>query len=161
MAFLDDLKKKVMEGSKQVSDKAKEMADTAKLKSQIASEKNKIKTAYAVLGELYYNAHKDDAENEEFAAQTEIVTAALAAIEGLEAEIEAIKAAAAAPAEETVEDLIEEAKEVEAEIEEAIGKSLDEAEAVVEAPTAKVCPICGAEVSADAAFCSKCGCPMK
>ncbi len=156
MAFLDDLKQKVLVGSKQVADKAKEMAEITKFKSQIAAEKNKMKEAYSILGQLYYEAHKDDPENDDFAAQVAVITTSSKAIAVFEEEIERIKAepdvVVLVPEEvsqdETVEEVIKEAEEA-VEVKEEIKAEK------------KFCAQCGAPVAQDASFCSSCGTPIQ
>lgn len=162
MAFLDDLKQKVLVGSKQVADKAKEMADITKLRGQIASEKGKIKEAYSILGQLYYEAHKDDPETEDFAAQVAVITTSTKAIATFEEEIERIKA--------EPEGVVLVPEEVSKEIpeEEASEDALAEAEVIEpvevkeETQTGKkFCAHCGASVTKDASFCSSCGTPIQ
>lgn len=161
MAFFDDLKQKVMSGSKQVADKAKEMADITKLRGQIASEKSKIKEAYAVLGELYYNSHSQDPESEDFAAQVAVISTSKEAIAAFEEEIERIKAESATAAEpasvseEGVEKNVVETETVENEA------AAEEEKAEEKAPEKKFCSNCGASVSTDASFCSTCGTPIQ
>lgn len=158
MAFFDDLKQKVLVGSKQVADKAKEMADITKLKSQIASEKSKMKEAYSILGQMYYEAHKDDPENDDFAAQVAVITTSAKAITVFEEEIERIKAepdvVVLVPEEVTKEVTPEEASE-EAEV-------IEPVEVKEETKTEKkFCAHCGASVTQDASFCSSCGTPIQ
>ena len=187
MAFFDELKQKVMSGSKQVADKAKEVADTTKLKGQIAAEKGKIKEAYSKLGELYYAAHKEETpEAEEMAEQFAAITTSLEAIDLYENEIEKIKEAAAeaaaareaqkqeaaakleeakTEAAEAMQDLAEDAAES---VKEWVEETAEKAEEVVDAVEEtterirkeKYCAHCGAKVSEDASFCSSCGNPL-
>ena len=91
MAFFDDLGRKISD----VTDKAGQMAGDAsgmaKLKMQISSEQDKIKKAYAALGEKYYSLHSGDAEAE----LSEIVSAineSMRIIESSNSQIEALKA---------------------------------------------------------------------
>lgn len=158
MAFFDELKQKVMVGSKQVADKAKEMADITKLKGQIASEKSKMKEAYAILGQLYYEAHKEDPESEDFAAQVAVITKSTEAIALFEEEIERIKAepeVAEPVAEETAAEEIEVSKEI---AEESAAPVEEKEETPVQK---KFCSNCGASVNTDASFCSSCGTPIQ
>lgn len=162
MAFFEDLKQKVLVGSKQVADKAKEMADITKLKGQIVSEKSKIKEAYAVLGQLYYEAHKDDPESEDFAAQVAVITKSTEAIALFEEEIERIKTedATEEPAAEEVstEEVSEASDEVSAEETEAAVPVEEKKETIAEK---KICSNCGESVNTDASFCSSCGTPIQ
>ncbi len=156
MAFFDDLKQKVLIGSKQVADKAKEMADITKLRGQIASEKGKMKEAYSILGQLYYAAHKEDPETEDFAAQVAVIDASTKAIAVFEEEIERIKAEPEAAVvepevcsgEECEEEAPAETKAVELVKEETQSEK-------------KFCAHCGASVTKESSFCSSCGTPIQ
>lgn len=158
MAFFDDLKQKVLVGSKQVADKAKEMAEITKFRSQIVAEKNKMKEAYSVLGQLYYEAHKDDPENDDFAAQVAVITKATEAIAIFEEEIERIKTepdvVVLIPEEESQEETAEEVNKEAVETEDVEVKEEIKAEK-------KFCSQCGASVAQDASFCSSCGTPIQ
>lgn len=72
------------------ADKAKKASRAAKLKLEISAEKENIETAYAEIGKLYYEAHKDAPEGF-FLQLCEEISAAKAAIEAKEAELADLK----------------------------------------------------------------------
>ena len=131
------------------SDKAKDLARIAKLTVEINGEKDTVKKAYAEIGKLYYDAHKDEPA-ELFAQLCDEVTVAMGNISAKEAEIAEIRAkenqpddsievefenivaetedAAEVPAEEPVE-AAEEAVEA---VEEAAEEAVDAVEEAVE-----------------------------
>lgn len=57
MGILDDLGGKLSKTSQNIVSKANELLDSSKIKSQMAQEEKLIKSFYAELGELYYNAN--------------------------------------------------------------------------------------------------------
>ncbi len=109
MAFFDDVKK----FGKNITEKGKDVIEITKLNSQISSEKDKIKDAYAKIGEDVYKAYT--------AGQSSAYDEACAQIKAIEDVINELQAK------------------------------------VLELKNASKCPSCGAEVTKDTAFCSKCG----
>lgn len=67
MDFFDKLGDSIVTAGKTVSDKAKEVSDTAKLNLDIKNKEMQLKDVYTTLGKAYYEAHKDDEENEHLA----------------------------------------------------------------------------------------------
>ena len=136
MAFFDNLSKKAQDMASVAGEKAKLAADVAKLNMQIASEQREIEKDYKTIGEWYVAEHADEAPE----AIIDVVAA--------------IKAAKAKVAE--LEDAKEQRKTAdEGEVVPADGEVVTEAE---EAPTMKVCPVCGNASSGK--FCAECGAPM-
>ena len=70
MSFFDQFSKvtkdfgnKAQEMTKDIKGKLEEQQAIVRLNAQISEAKNQIKNTYTVIGERYYNQHKDDAEN--------------------------------------------------------------------------------------------------
>ena len=72
------------------TDKAKDVSRIAKLSLEISSEKDVIKKAYAEIGKLYYEAHRDDPDGV-FVQLCDEVTLAMENIASKEAEINELK----------------------------------------------------------------------
>ena len=72
--------------------KTKQLSRIAKLNMDISAQKDNMKKAYAELGRLYYEAHRD-APDEACAPLCAQIDVARAAIEALEEEIASLKAA--------------------------------------------------------------------
>ncbi len=151
MGFFDDLGKTLSQAGQSMADKAKEMSEVASIKSQISAEQKNISECYSRIGEQYYNAHKDD-ENNEFADMVNAIKASLAKIEQLNEDIRKVKNIKLCPScgaecESTVKFCA------------SCGTKLPEPEPVVVEPAAgkKFCVSCNAEISADANFCVNCG----
>ncbi len=64
MDFFDKLGDSIVTAGKTVSDKAKEVSDTAKLNLDIKNKEIQLKEVYTTLGKAYFEAHKDDEEND-------------------------------------------------------------------------------------------------
>jgi hypothetical protein len=102
MANFEDIKQKAVdtagtiadksvELAKAAADKAKDLAKIAKLTTEIGIEKDGIRKNYNAIGKLYYELHKDDAEDALSQAVAEI-TAGYETIAAKQAEIEDVKA---------------------------------------------------------------------
>ena len=131
---------------------AQELADKGKNQLELLNQQARLSKAQRQLGALVYSLHKAGEEN------LPLVDKYIAAVAEVEKAIEDIKAAMtpeeraeaeaqeAADAEEPV--VSEDGKESEEEIEEEPVKLRGET---------KICPVCHAEVDADALFCNHCG----
>ena len=131
---------------------AQELADKGKNQLELLNQQARLSKAQRQLGELVYSLHKAGEENQP------LVDKYIAAVAEVEKAIEDIKAAMtpeeraeaeaqeAADAEEPV--VSEDGEESEEEIEEEPVKLRGET---------KICPVCHAEVDADALFCNHCG----
>ena len=131
---------------------AMDLAERGRTQAKIVSEQTKLARAQRQLGALVYSLHKAGEENQP------LVDKYIAAVAEVEKAIEDIKAAMtpeeraeaeaqeAADAEEPV--VSEDGEESEEEIEEEPVKLRGET---------KICPVCHAEVDADALFCNHCG----
>ncbi len=104
MANFEDIKQKAVETAGTIADKSVELAKAAaektrdlakiaKLTTEIGIEKEGIRRNYSAIGKLYYELHKDDAEDALSQAVAEI-TASYEKIAGKEADIEAVRAKA-------------------------------------------------------------------
>ncbi|WP_294806569.1 zinc ribbon domain-containing protein [uncultured Gemmiger sp.] len=131
---------------------AQELADKGKNQLELLNQQARLSKAQRQLGALVYSLHKAGEENQP------LVDKYIAAVAEVEKAIEDIKAAMtpeeraeaeaqeAADAEEPV--VSEDGEESEEEIEEEPVKLRGET---------KICPVCHAEVDADALFCNHCG----
>lgn len=131
---------------------AQELADKGKNQLELLNQQARLSKAQRQLGALVYSLHKAGEENQP------LVDKYIAAVAEVEKAIEDIKAAMtpeeraeaeaqeAADAQEPV--VSEDGEESEEEIEEEPVKLRGET---------KICPVCHAEVDADALFCNHCG----
>ena len=126
--------------AEKTADKAKDASRIAKLSLEIGSEKDVIKKAYAEIGKLYYETHKDDPEGF-FIQLCDEVTLALENIAAKEAEIAELKAGSGDDDDDSIvvefEEIIEEAAE---EIVEAVAEDepcCDEKDFAEEEPAAE------------------------
>ena len=131
---------------------AQELADKGKNQLELLNQQARLSKAQRQLGALVYSLHKAGEEKQP------LVDKYIAAVAEVEKAIEDIKAAMtpeeraeaeaqeAADAEEPV--VSEDGEESEEEIEEEPVKLRGET---------KICPVCHAEVDADALFCNHCG----
>ena len=131
---------------------AQDLADKGKNKLDLLNQQARLSKAQRQLGALVYSLHKAGEENQP------LVDKYIAAVAEVEKAIEDIKAAMtpeeraeaeaqeAADAEEPV--VSEDGEESEEEIEDEPVKLRGET---------KICPVCHAEVDADALFCNHCG----
>ena len=131
---------------------AQGLADKGKNQLELLNQQARLSKAQRQLGALVYSLHKAGEENQP------LVDKYIAAVAEVEKAIEDIKAAMtpeeraeaeaqeAADAEEPV--VSEDGEEAEEEIEEEPVKLRGET---------KICPVCHAEVDADALFCNHCG----
>lgn len=131
---------------------AQELADKGKNQLELLNQQARLSKAQRQLGALVYSLHKAGEENQP------LVDKYIAAVAEVEKAIEDIKAAmtpeerAEAEAQEAVDAeepvVSEDGEESEEEIEEEPVKLRGET---------KICPVCHAEVDADALFCNHCG----
>lgn len=90
MAFLDDLKAKVVDLAQTGVAKSKQMAEIAKLKAANMNEQEAIRKAYIEIGRLYY-AEKGSTPEGGYVAACDRITAAKANIAANNAKIEDLK----------------------------------------------------------------------
>ena len=159
MDFIKNITASLSKAAEATTKKASELTDTAKLKVKRSRIVAGVNETYAEIGKLIYTQYKESGD--ESAAIAELclsIDDANKELAELDAEIEAIKAAA-------------EAAKAQARAEREAAKAAEEAEACecteeckceckAEEPakaSVRVCSACGAELTADALFCSKCG----
>lgn len=138
---------------------ALDLAGKGKNQLDLISQQARLSKAQRQLGALVYSLHKSGEENQPLVDKyIEAVAEVEKAIEDLKAqmtpaEVEDAEAATAdaEPAEEPAAPA-EEAEEAEAEAEEEIAE-----EPVAPRGETKICPVCQAEIDADALFCTHCG----
>lgn len=85
MAFFEELGKTLSDTGKEVATKAKTLTETIQLKTQLTAEKSKLEEAYAVIGKLYYKAHREP--EEEYAKAYEAVRSCRERVAALEIEL--------------------------------------------------------------------------
>ncbi len=88
MAFIDfdDISRTLAGKGKEAAQKAKDVAEIVQLKAQATSEKNKVKSLYAAIGQLYYKNHKDDTDGE-YQSIVDEITKSLSAVAELQAKV--------------------------------------------------------------------------
>jgi RNA polymerase subunit RPABC4/transcription elongation factor Spt4 len=157
MAIFD----KISNMAKSTLDKTSEMLEITKLNTRISTENGKITAAKTRMGEYCWNQFINgaalDAELTEICAEIQTI---LANIDSLNAEIQALKEAKAAPV-STASTAPQGGKPCPScgnpvapgtKFCPSCGSPVPSA-----APAARACPSCGAQVAADTHFCSECG----
>lgn len=148
MAFLDDLGKKISDASQSTIQKTKDMADTAKLSSLISEEEKSIRANYTIIGEICYNAMKDNPEPD-YAQYVSLITESKNKIEDYQNKIDEMKRRGKCTncgATIALDDTFCA----------ACGQKIIKEEPVVETAE-NVCPQCGKALTEGAAFCIYCG----
>ena len=131
------------------ADRAKNMARIAKLSVDITGEKDTIKKAYAEIGKLYYESHRNDPEGI-FAQLCEEVTLSVDSISMKEAQIAEIK-----------ESFSDKDSEIEVEFEEVVAKAEEkvaEAAGTVKEGVSEVVETVTDACDCDDESCSCCDC---
>jgi len=154
MDFLKNISASLTKAAEATTKKASELTDTAKLKVKQNRITSEINENYNKIGALIYKQYKESGDESEAIAELCLaIDKSNEELNAVNAEIDAIKAAA-------------EAAKAAAAAEKAAAKAQPEAEAApaeeaVEEPkeeaAVRFCSACGAELSADAMFCGKCG----
>ena len=131
---------------------AQELADKGKNQLELLNQQARLSKAQRQLGALVYSLHKAGEENQP------LVDKYIAAVAEVEKAIEDIKAAMTP--EERAEAEAQEAADAEEPVVSEDGE--DREEEIEEEPVklrgeTKICPVCHAEVDADALFCNHCG----
>lgn len=125
---------------------ALDLAGKGKVQLDLASQQARLSKAQRQLGALVYSLHKSGEENQP------LVDKYIEAVAEVEKAIEDLKAQVPAAAPEAEEAETAEPEAAEAEAEEEI-----EEEPVAPRGETKTCPVCQAEIDADALFCTHCG----
>lgn len=158
MSWFDQLSGAVTKATRDLSGKAQELADTAKLNSKISDAKSLMKRVYAQIGEEYYKAHKDDADNE-FAEKFRMISEAEESIAAYRSELDRMKGTircTSCGASVSKDALF--CPKCGAKVEKpAAPEETNEENA--EEPV-RFCSICGEKLAADAQFCVNCGAPV-
>ena len=131
---------------------AQELADKGKNQLELLNQQARLSKAQRQLGALVYSLHKAGEENQP------LVDKYIAAVAEVEKAIEDIKAAMTP--EERAEAEAQEAVDAEEPVvseDGEEGKEEIEEEPVKLRGETKICPVCHAEVDADALFCNHCG----
>lgn len=131
---------------------AQELADKGKNQLELLNQQARLSKAQRQLGALVYSLHKAGEENQP------LVDKYIAAVAEVEKAIEDIKAAMTP--EERAEAEAQEATDAEEPVVSEDGEENEEE--IEEEPVklrgeTKICPVCHAEVDADALFCNHCG----
>lgn len=158
MSWFDQLSGAVTKATRDLSGKAQELADTAKLNSKISDAKSLMKRVYAQIGEEYYKAHKDDADNE-FAEKFRMISEAEESIAAYRSELDRMKGTVrctSCGASVSKDALF--CPKCGAKVEKpAAPEETNEENA--EEPV-RFCSICGEKLATDAQFCVNCGAPV-
>ncbi len=140
---IDLLKEQGMQLVDNAKKTALDLAGKGKTQLDLVSQQARLSKAQRQLGALVYSLHKSGEENQP------LVDKYIEAVAEVEKAIEELKAQA--PEAPAAEEPAEEA-EPQPEAEEVI-----EEEPVAPRGETKVCPVCQAEIDADALFCTHCG----
>lgn len=128
---------------------AQELADKGKNQLELLNQQARLSKAQRQLGALVYSLHKAGEENQP------LVDKYIAAVAEVEKAIEDIKAAMTP--EERAEAEAQEATDAEEPVVSEESEEEIEEEPVKLRGETKICPVCHAEVDADALFCNHCG----
>lgn len=128
---------------------AQELADKGKNQLELLNQQARLSKAQRQLGVLVYSLHKAGEENQP------LVDKYIAAVAEVEKAIEDIKAAMTP--EERAEAEAQEAADAEEPVVSEESEEEIEEEPVKLRGETKICPVCHAEVDADALFCNHCG----
>ena len=128
---------------------AQELADKGKNQLELLNQQARLSKAQRQLGALVYSLHKAGEENQP------LVDKYIAAVAEVEKAIEYIKAAMTP--EERAEAEAQEAADAEEPVVSEESEEEIEEEPVKLRGETKICPVCHAEVDADALFCNHCG----
>ena len=127
---------------------AQDLADKGKNQLELLNQQARLSKAQRQLGALVYSLHKAGEENQP------LVDKYIAAVAEVEKAIEDIKAAMTP--EERAEAEAQEAADAEEPVVSEDGEEIEDEPVKLRGET-KICPVCHAEVDADALFCNHCG----
>lgn len=128
---------------------AQELADKGKNQLELLNQQARLSKAQRQLGALVYSLHKAGEENQP------LVDKYIAAVAEVEKAIEDIKASMT-PEERAEAEAQESAEAEEPVVSEESEDEIEEEPVKLRGET-KICPVCHAEVDADALFCNHCG----
>lgn len=128
---------------------AQELADKGKNQLELLNQQARLSKAQRQLGALVYSLHKAGEENQP------LVDKYIAAVAEVEKAIEDIKASMT-PEERAEAEAQEFAEAEEPVVSEEPEEEIEEEPVKLRGET-KICPVCHAEVDADALFCNHCG----
>ena len=128
---------------------AQELADKGKNQLELLNQQARLSKAQRQLGALVYSLHKAGEENQP------LVDKYIAAVAEVEKAIEDIKASMT-PEERAEAEAHESAEAEEPVVSEEPEEEIEEEPVKLRGET-KICPVCHAEVDADALFCNHCG----
>lgn len=74
MAFFEQLGKRLTDAGQNVAQQTQNLADVARLNSAISENEKKISQLFLVIGQSYYEKHKNDSSAEEFEKIAEVNT---------------------------------------------------------------------------------------
>ena len=185
MAFFDQLGKQISNAGKTVAQQTKNFADGTLLQNSISEKQKSTQQLYAALGQIYYEAHKDDPTAKGYATISQITTL-LAEINqcreqlsrlrgnnicptcgaevpgnaqfcrGCGTKMEVLTPAPPAPAHNTCPNCGA-AVPGDSQFCRSCGTRVEFAAPASPAPARRVCPQCGSEVDPDSLFCTLCG----
>lgn len=147
MAFFEQIGKRLTDVGQGVAQQTKNFTDVTRLNSVISEKERKISQLYAMLGQAYYEQHREDPAAEE--AQTiEELNRTFAEIRQCQEEIRQIKGAVKCPncGADAAPDAL---------FCNACGARLPKT--AVPAAETRTCPNCHAQVGKDNLFCNHCG----
>lgn len=149
MAFFDEVGKRLTKAGQGMAQSTKNMASIAKLSSAISDEEKKIKNLYTLIGQTYFNSHRDTPENEQAASVNAIIESA-EKIAQYKEEMQRIRGITNCP-------------NCGAEVPfgvafcNACGNKMPAPTYVADVANTSTCPSCGASVTKGQKFCAVCG----
>lgn len=150
MAFFEQIGKRLTDAGQNVAQQTKDLAEVTKLNSTISDKEKKISQLFLLIGQSYYENHKNSEEAEELDR--------IAEINGLYSEINADR--------EKIKQIKGVVKcencgtdvPLNASFCNACGAKVDRVGAAsINAGTERTCPVCHAVVEKDNLFCTRCG----
>lgn len=146
---IDMLKEQGMQLFDTAKKTAQDIADKGKNQLELLNQQARLSKAQRQLGALVYSLHKAGEENQP------LVDKYIAAVAEVEKAIEDIKASMT-PEERAEAEAHESAEAEEPVVSEEPEEEIEEEPVKLRGET-KICPVCHAEVDADALFCNHCG----
>ena len=152
MAFFDQLGRQISNAGKSVAQQTKNLADSTLLQNSISEKQKATQQLYAALGQIYYEAHKNDPEAEGYGIINQL-TAQLSEIAQCREQLSRLRGNHICPVcgKEVPGDAL---------FCRGCGTRMDVPASVQPVQEQNLCPQCGAQMPADNQFCTQCGCRL-
>lgn len=152
MAFFEEIGKKISDAGQGVAQQTKNFTDITKLNGLIHEKEKKINQFYLLLGQSYYEKHKDSFSNEEAEKFNEIATL-LNEVKQYREEIKQIKG---------VQKCTSCGADVplDSQFCNCCGAKVANNTPNINSEDLILCPACNASIKKNSSFCTKCGCQI-